>query len=51
MLEFIAINVMGERECALNWIRMEFNDINVTRERERVGLKVIRMDFCGSKCY
>jgi hypothetical protein len=34
MLEFIAINVMGERERALNWIRMEFNDINVTRERE-----------------
>ncbi len=34
MLEVIAINVMGERERALNWIRMEFIDINVTRERE-----------------
>ncbi len=39
-----------ERERALNWIRMEFMAINVTREIALV-LKVIMMDFCGSKCY
>ena len=48
MLEFMAIKVMRERKRALNWIRMEFMAINVTRE---LALKVIRMDFCGSKCY
>jgi hypothetical protein len=37
----------GEREGET---RMEFMTTNVTRERE-LASKVIRMDFCGSKCY
>jgi hypothetical protein len=46
IVEFMAIEVIRERERALNWIRMEFMAINVTREKELV-LKVIMMDFCG----
>ncbi len=47
MLEFMAINVMRERESALNGIRKEF--MALAKERE-LALKIIRMDFCGSKC-
>ncbi len=41
---------MSERErvSALNGIRTEF--MALAKERE-LALKMIRMDFCGSKCY
>ncbi len=43
----MTINGMRER-ARFNVIRMEF--MAMAKERE-LAVKVIRMDFCGSKCY